>query len=264
MLGWVEMVKNFMTQTKSVSMFFSVTESASALTSLNCSGDGGQIVAIKAGRTRGRTGLAVLDGDSFMSYLASMFFSKQRLRWTINLPVCFPTDDVHLWLNGESQVGLFSCRHPWTPLTLPQSHCRMLAEDNVLSGSSLCHPALRERTLRRLSEAGSLQALIDQWGHSSLEELEAFIDTYFEMVWEQTMKSFEPTEPDRSTTEQHEVLEVDGHKDVLSSIDRRLSKLGLLEEIKRDLTELRTSVEHSRNVIQELRDKSKQDENKTC
>lgn len=205
-----------------------------------------------AGRRRGRPGLSVLDRDSLVSCLVSMLSGKDGLRWTINLPVWFPRDDLHLRLNGE--------RLPTMPLVLPQTQRRMLAEESVIGVSSLCHPALRERTLRRLSEAGGLQALIDQWGHSSLEELEAFIDSYFEMVWEQTMGS---TEPECPAAEEDAVAEEAGREEVLSSIDRKLSKLEILEEIRRDLSELRKSLELSWEAIQELREQSKQDNN-TC
>ncbi|XP_037647551.1 GTPase IMAP family member 8 [Sebastes umbrosus] len=216
-------------------------------------GNGGQIVALPAGRT----GLNSLDRASFLSCLASMFSGKEALRWTINLPVWFPADDLHL--NGERR--LFSSTHPTMLLVLPQTQRRMLAED--ISVRSLCHPAVRERTLRRLTESGGLQALMDRWDDSSLEELEAFIDSYFEMIWEQTMGSFQ--EPVCPTAEQDAAVEEEaGQQDVLSSIDRKLSKLELLEDIKRDLAELRTSLDSSWKVIQELREKSKQDENNTC
>ncbi|XP_071325306.1 GTPase IMAP family member 8 isoform X2 [Trachinotus anak] len=255
------------------------TESAAstAQTSLNCSDGadpGGQIVAVPGGRAGGRTGLTILDRDNFMSILTSVLSGKRRLRWaaaghrrlTVNLPGWFPADDPHssLRLNGESQSHLFSPTHPTMLLILPQTQSSMLTEGNVMNVHSLCHPALRERTLRRLTEAGGLQQLIDQWGDSSLEELEAFIDTYFEMVWEQTMGSFQPTECDSPATEQDAAVGEAGEEEVLSSIDKKLSKLELLEEIRSDLAELRESLEHSWKTIQELRDKSKQDPSDTC
>ncbi len=261
------MVGIFMAHLKSHFISFAVSESANstAQTSLNCPGgadNGGQIVALPAGRRGGRTGLTILDRDSFLSCLASMF-SQEGLRWTINLPVWFP-DDLHLRQNGESQAHPFFSGLPKRLLVSPQTHRSMLVEENVISVSSLCHPTLRERTLRRLTESGGLQELIDQWDHSSLEELEAFIDSYFEMVWEQTIGSLQPTEPDCPTTEWDAGFEEAGHEEVLSSIDRKLSKLELLEEIRRDIAELRTSLEHSWRAIQELREKSKQDDNNTC
>lgn len=257
-----------MAHMKSHFISFTVSDSANSTTqtSLNCPGgaaNGGQIVALPAGRTRGRTGLTILDRDSFLSCLTSML-SKEGLRWTINLPVWFPTDDLHLRQNGESQAHLFSSRLPKSLLVSPQTHRSMLVEENVTSVSSLCHPALRERTLRRLTESGGLQELIDRWDHSSLEELEAFIDSYFEMVWEQTMGSFQPTEPDRPTTEWDATVEEARQEEVLSSIDKKLSKLELLEEIRRDMAELRMSLEHNWKAIQELREKSKQDDKNTC
>ncbi|KAM9346679.1 GTPase IMAP family member 8 [Symphorus nematophorus] len=233
-----------------------LTESASctAQTSLNSSDEWGQIVALPA-RTGRRTGLTILDRDGVMCCLATVLSGKQRLRWTINLPAWLSVDDLHLRQNSDSQMQLYSSKRL---LVLPQTQRRMLAEENVMSVNSLCHPALRERTLRRLSECGGLQALIDQWtDHSSLEELEAFIDTYFELIWEQTMGSFQPTEPDCPAAEQHAVVEEEtGQEEVLLSIDKKLSKLELLEEIRRDLSELRTSLEHSWKEIQELREKN--------
>ncbi|XP_056257860.1 GTPase IMAP family member 8 [Seriola aureovittata] len=255
------------------------TESASSTTqtSLHCCGGAGadgQIVAAPVVRAGGRTALTTLDRDSFVSILSSMLSGERRLRWTaagqqrltVNLPSWFPADAPHssLTLNGESQVRLFSPTHPKMLLILPPAQNRMLTEENVMNVHSLCHPALRERTLRKLTESGGLQQLIDQWGDSSLEELEAFIDAYFEMVWEQTIGPFQPTEPDSPATEQDTAVWEAGEEEVLSSIDRKLSKLELLEEIRSDLSELRESVEHSWRIIQELRDKSEQDPNHTC
>lgn len=136
----------------------------------------------------------------------------------------------------------------------------MSAEDGIISVRCLCHPELRERAVRRLSESGGLQTLIDQWDHSSLEELEYFIDSYFEMVWEQTMGSFQAAEPGLPNAGQRAVEEA-GDEEVLSSIDRKLSKLELLDEIRTDLAELRTSLEKGWKAIQELRGKMKQHEN---
>uniref|UniRef100_UPI0037E8F39A uncharacterized protein n=1 Tax=Semicossyphus pulcher TaxID=241346 RepID=UPI0037E8F39A len=229
-------------------------------TSPNIPAYGDHMVALPAGRSGARTGLSILDRDSFTSGLASLLSGKAGQRWTINLPVWFPTDELQLRLNGESKVLLFSSRRPKMLLALPQTQRRMLAEENVFSVNSLCHPALRERTLRRPSESGSLQALIDQWDHhSSVEELEAFIDSYFEMVWEQTMESFQEPEQDAAVEETDS-----GQEEVLSSIDRKLSKLELLEEIREDLSELRKSLENSWKAIQELRVKSKQDDDNAC
>ncbi|KAK1877180.1 GTPase IMAP family member 8 [Dissostichus eleginoides] len=226
-------------------------------TSLNCSGSGGQVVAVPAGRRRRQTGPSMLDREGFMSCLSSMFSS---MRWKIIIPHLFPTDDLHL--NSERPV--FTTSHPTMLLVLPQTQHRVLDEEHAIGVQSLCRPALRERTLRRLTESGDLQALIDQWGDSSLQELEAFIDLYFEMIWQQTMGSFQ--EPHCPTAEEDPAVQEEaGQQEVLSSIDRKLSKLELLEEIRRDLAELRKSLEHSWEAIQELREKGKQDDhNNTC
>ncbi|XP_063760497.1 GTPase IMAP family member 8 isoform X2 [Eleginops maclovinus] len=224
-------------------------------TSLNCSESAGQVVAVPAGSRRRPTGHNILDRESFMYCLSSMFSS---MRWKIIMPQWFPTDDLHL--NSERPV--FTTSHPTMLLVLPQTQHRVLDEEHAISVHSLCGPALRERTLRRLTESGDLQALIDQWGDSSLQELEAFIDLYFEMIWQQTMGSFQ--EPHCPTAEEDPVVQEEaGQQELLSSIDRKLSKLELLEEIRRDLAELRTSLDHSWKAIQELREKSKQDDN-TC
>lgn len=207
------------------------------------------MVALPAERTGSWTGLAILDRDSFMSCLASMLSGKEGLRWTKYLPAWFPTDDLHLRLNGESQGHLSSTRHPTMLLVFPQTQHRMIAEQN-------------HHTHMKLAESGCLQSLIDQRDKSNLEELEAFIDTYFEMVWEQTIGSFQPAEPNSPTAEQAAVVEETGEEEVLSSIDRKLSKLELLEEIRRDLVELRKSLEHSWKATKE--EKSKQDDNNTC
>lgn len=199
-----------------------------------------------------QTGLSLLNRDTIMFCLSSMLCGKHRLRWTLNLPVWF-SEDLPLRLNGDSHPRLFSSQPPKMLLTLPETHHRTPAEEDGISVASFCHPPLRERALQRLCDSGGLQALIDRGDHSSLEDLEAFIDWYFEMVWEQTMGSWELTDP-----EQHGVVEETGHEEVLSSINRKLSKLELLDDIRKDLAELRTSLESSWKAIEELREKFKQ------
>ncbi|KAM6957171.1 GTPase IMAP family member 8-like [Aplochiton taeniatus] len=117
-----------------------------------------------------------------------------------------------------------------------------------LSGMASVHQELRvrERTLKRLVESGGLQALIDQWGDSNIEELESFIDSYFEMVWKGTMESVmvEPHDfPANDTPEQDEGEE--HAREVLSSIDKKLSKLEILEELQRDIVDLKQTGLHS-------------------
>lgn len=180
--------------------------------------------------------------------------NRRRLKWTPNLPLCFSADDLHLRTNGEILLSLFSPRRPRTVPALPPPQLGTSAEDDGVGASSLCHPALRERTLRRLAGSGDLQALIDRWDHSNLEELEAFIDLYFEMVWEQSMGSLESPEP-----EEQPVAKETGEAELLASIDRKLSKLELLEDIQKELEELRTNLEHSWKPTEER----KHDENDT-
>lgn len=233
---------------------FIATESAiypGAQPSGASSDNGGQMVARPAGRAR-QTGLSLLNRDTIMSCLSSMLCGKHRLRWTLNLPVWF-SEDLHLRLNGDSHPHLFSSRPPKTLLTLPETQHRVPAEEDAIRVASFCHPPLRERALQRLGDSRGLQALIDHEDQSSVEDLEAFIDWYFEMVWEQTMGSLELTDP-----EQHSVVEETRHEEVLSSINRKLSKLELLDDISKDLGELRTSLESSWKAIEELREKVKQ------
>lgn len=196
-----------------------------------------------------------------MSFIAFVLSGNQGLGWpVVNLPIRFPAP--HLGLNSERHTLSFTPRNQAMLLVSSEAQREMLAEEDTISVRSLCHPALREQTFRRLCESGGLQALIDQWGNSSLEELEAFIDWYFEMVWEKTMGSFQPTKPDSPSTEQNTPAVEE--EEVLSSIDRKLSKLELLEEIKSDLAELRQSLEGSWRAIQDLRDKSNQGPNGQC
>lgn len=175
--------------------------------------------------------------------------SRGRLRWTLNLPVCVSVDDLHLRTNGEGLLSLPLLRRPRTLLALPQTQHATSVEGDSVSVRSLCHPALTERTLRRLGQSGGLQALIDRWDQSNLQELEAFIDLYFEMVWEQSMGSPEFPEPGEQA-----VAKETGDEEVLSSINRKLSKLELLEEIQKELKELRTDLEHNCKLTQELKD----------
>lgn len=225
----------------------------------SCSGgpDGGaRMVALPAARTAW-TGPDILVGDALAACLASMLSGGAAARWTMNPPGWLPNDVLHLRLNCARRP--LSSKRPTMLLVAPQTQRGTLAEENGISVHSLCRPAPRERTLAGLSESGGLQALIDQWGESSLEELEAFIDSYFEMIWEKTVGSLE--EPVRPTADVGEEVEEEEEDEVLSSINRKLSKLELLDEIRRDLAELRASLENSWRAIQELRERSKQDGN---
>lgn len=164
------------------------------------------------------------------------------------MPVCFSVDDLHLRTTGESLLDLSSPRRPGMLLALPQTQLRVCADADSAGVRSLCHPALRERALRRLGRSGGLQALIDRWDHSDLQELEAFIDLHFEMVWEQSMGSPEVPELEEQSDGKT------GDEEVLSSINRKLSKLELLEEIQKELKELRTNLEPSWKLTEELRE----------
>ncbi|XP_023155289.2 GTPase IMAP family member 8 [Amphiprion ocellaris] len=230
----------------------------SATSTPNCTAAAAQTVALPAHRARRLTGFTIVD----MSYITSVLSGAEGLRWpTGNLPVRLSAP--HLKLNNFMHP-----RNQTMLLVSSQNHHSTLAEEDTISVHSLCHPVLKDRTLRRLSESGGLQMLIDQWGSSSLEELEAFIDSYFELVWEETMGSCQDAEPDCETAELdaviREVAEEEKEKEVLSSIDRKLSKLEILEEIRSDLVELKQSLESSWRAIQELGDKNKPDQDDTC
>lgn len=237
-----------------------LAESASAMPSLISAAAAGPIVALSAGRSGQQSGLR----DRGSNSLASVLNGKNRLWWTeagqmlrMNLPIRLLGEDLHtnLRLHNERQVHLLSSRNSTTVLYLPQAQGRMLTGENVNRVHSLCHPALIDRTLRRLTECGGLQALIDQWGDSSLEELEAFIDLYFEMVWDRTMgPCSQEAELDTQSRDQEQ-----SEEEVLSTICKKLSKLDLLQEIREDLVELRKSLEQSMKAIEELRGKAKHD-----
>lgn len=191
-------------------------------------------------RAMGQTGLSSR-GDVTSCLACGPSGNRRRLKWTLKLPLCFSADDLHLRTNGEILLSLFSPRRPRTVPALPPPQLGTSAEDDGVGARSLC-----QRTLQRLDGSGGLQALIDCWDHSNLKELEAFIDLYVEMVWEQSMGSPESPEP-----EEQSVAPETGEEEVLASIDRKLSKLGLLEDIQKELIELRTSLEHSLKPTEE-------------
>ncbi|XP_067333914.1 GTPase IMAP family member 8 isoform X2 [Channa argus] len=224
-----------------------------------------QIVALPAGRAGEWTGCTILERDAFMSRFAASREGLSRIKM-VNLPLWFSTVDSHghVGLNNDRGVCPLSPRHPAILLVLSQTPNGTPVEENGLSVHSLSHPALRDQTLRRLAESGGLKVLIDQCHDSSLEELEAFIDAYFEMVWKQSNGLFHMAKSDYVSTEHDVVIDEAGKEKDLSPTDRKLSKLELLEEIRNDLAELRESLEHIWNAIQDLRDRKKQDANDTC
>ncbi|CAL8274469.1 unnamed protein product [Lota lota] len=161
--------------------------------------------------------------------------------WTVS-----PHDRVEV--PSEGRVSVFSPRHRGSVLASPAHHQSALTaatEDNVMAARSPRKP--RDDALRKLFPAGDLQALIDQWGSSSLEELEAFVDAHFEMVWERARSSA----PDDDVTELGGATEEAG-QNVVSSITEKLSKLDLLEDIQRDLTEVKQSLDKCWKIMQEL------------
>lgn len=208
------------------------------------------MVALQAGRGPGRPGLTVVGGD--LSSLSSVLQGKQSLRWTLNLPVSWiSVHDLHLRLSRDVPAS-------WSTPRPPAADLLALPPPSV---STLLQPALRGRTLQRLSQTGGLQLLLDRWDGSSLEELEAFIDSYFEKVWEETMESgsMAARELDSWKPLEAEQKDEEAEEEVLSSINRKLSKLELLEEIRTELTELRTNLEQSSS--KERKGRMEKDEN---
>ncbi|CAL8287935.1 unnamed protein product [Boreogadus saida] len=124
-------------------------------------------------------------------------------------------------------------------------------EDAAAAARSPWQP--RDDALRTLFASGDLQALIDQWGSSSLEELEAFVDAHFEMVWERAMSSAAASEDD-DVTERGGATGEEGaeQSEAGSSVAEGLSKLHLLEDIQRDVTEMKQSLDKCWKVMLEL------------
>ncbi|XP_038837075.1 uncharacterized protein LOC120034548 [Salvelinus namaycush] len=200
---------------------------------------------------------SILDVEGFLSCMASVLQGNQEgLMWNmggrqtlvVNLPDCLhtgPTQSHHLRWNGQNgrkPVTLFSPGHQALLLVeQPKEPERMLVkkQEDIVDTQSLGHPRLRDRTLKEIARTGGLQALIDQWGNSNLEELESFIDSYFEMVWKKTMGSFIVEEEDCLTSNSPELNDVgedlvnNGDQEVLSSINKKLSKLDILEGLQR-------------------------------
>lgn len=168
---------------------------------------------------------------------------------TVNLPAWTFVEAL------QENTRFYEERPTNSAMVLFPPHAQSSTEIPLSSVRALCHPMFIDRTLRRLTEYGGLQNIIDQWGNSSLEELEAFIDLYFETLWEQTMGSCLETEQGSLTTEGVEAEE----EEVLTEINCKLSKLDVLEEIKEDMAELKRSIELCVKAIEELRRKINED-----
>ncbi len=141
---------------------------------------------------------------------------------------------------------------------------------NESQGERFCGPSLpyyqrntpytaqtvKERAFMDFIQSENLHNLIDQWGDSNIEELEAFIDSYFEMVWQEAMNEPKCSSMTPINSEGSGITENDqGH---LASIDRKLSKLDILEGVQRDLQELKQTIKHCSKIFQELKDRSKE------
>ncbi|KAK0137784.1 GTPase IMAP family member 8 [Merluccius polli] len=191
--------------------------------------------------------------------------SDKMLRWTLrDMKTVMEILPQWSWISSpcnrteatsEGQGSVYSPRHRGSLLASHAHHqsTPVAAREDVMAARSLWQP--RDYTLKKLLEAGDLQALMDQWGSSSLEELEAFVDAYFEMVWEQAMclaPAEDFTEPGAATEE--------AEHSAASSIAEKLSKLDLLEDIQRDLTEIKQSVDKCWKITQELMEAHKGNE----
>ncbi|XP_057716657.1 GTPase IMAP family member 8 [Corythoichthys intestinalis] len=128
------------------------------------------------------------------------------------------------WLHADQP------RLPTMLLVLPQFRLGLLPEIHAQPELALCSQS-------------------EDW--SSLEDLEAFIDSYFDTLLEWKALISPPPPP------RHEGATAAPRSGdlLLSSIERKLSKLDLLEEIREDLAEVRRSLERSWTLIQELRSK---------
>ncbi|XP_043092242.1 GTPase IMAP family member 8 [Puntigrus tetrazona] len=114
----------------------------------------------------------------------------------------------------------------------------------------------KERAFMDFVQSENLQKLIDQWGNSNIDELEAFIDSYFEMVWQEAMNEPKCSSMTPTDSESSGITENDqGH---LASIDRKLSKLDILEGVQRDLQELKQTIKHCSRIFQEMKDRGKE------
>ncbi|KAJ7989577.1 hypothetical protein DPEC_G00305980 [Dallia pectoralis] len=228
-----------------------------------------------------RVNRSILDVQRFLLSMAIVFQSHQKeLRWNmdggrtlvVNLPdwlqIAF-SPSHHGRQNGQKAMNTVSNFFPGrqaVPLQIPgeqpEEPLRVLVEpENIMNVQS---PARHSGTLLKdTGRTGDQQTLIDQWGNSNLEELESFIDSYFETVWKETMGSFNVEKEDYLTRNSPELGNVAqdsvdvGSQDILSSIEKKLSKLDILDCVQRDLLELRQSLDRSCSLIQELSEKSK-------
>lgn len=160
------------------------------------------------------------------------------------------------------ETGSLAVRHV-SPTEQPMNVQRLFRNES--QEERFCGPALlyyhsntpctaqtaKERAFMDFVQSENLQNLIEQWGDSNIEELEAFIDSYFEMVWQEKCSSMTTINCESSGINEND----QGH---LASIDRKLSKLDILEGVQRELRELKQSIRHCRRMFEELKDRSKE------
>ncbi|KAL0993266.1 hypothetical protein UPYG_G00105390 [Umbra pygmaea] len=222
------------------------------------------------GRT-GRANQSILDLEGFQLSMARVLQRKQESqRWNMGSKqtlVLNLSDWLHTGCpqrqyrrqNGQKSVNSVRPLSPghqallfFIPVEQPQEPERTPVDQEDITA------------LMELSRTGGLQAAIDQWGSSNLDELESFIDFYFEMVWKETRGSFMAEKQDCFTNNSPEMddgygedILGEGRQKILSSIEQKLSKLDILESMQRDLLELKKSLDHSCSIIQDLSNRRK-------
>jgi len=249
---------------------------------LDCAADTGVSCRVVARPQKARSALNIyLDMNSHTSSAVSGLRGDKVLRWTLGdlktlmgiLPnwsdIGSPLGYMEAPSNGRVSKFSPGCLVVGSPLASPTAHHhhhqRALAvarEDAPATARSLWQP--RDDTLKKLLEAGDMQALIDQWGSRSLVELEAFVDAHFEMVWMRALweQEHEAMCPAPAAADDDDDDDVTGagvaraaegaEPSAVSAIAERLCKLDLLEEIQRDLVEIKSSLAKCWNIMQEL------------
>ncbi|XP_028810075.1 GTPase IMAP family member 8 [Denticeps clupeoides] len=99
--------------------------------------------------------------------------------------------------------------------------------------------------------SGDLQAAIDYFGCESVDELESFIDYYHELILEDSAAVSSAKQSSACSSGNDVSM---GKDSLLSSIDQKLSKLDILEPMKKDLLEMKHILESSCKILLELKD----------
>ncbi|KAK2893040.1 hypothetical protein Q8A67_013028 [Cirrhinus molitorella] len=193
----------------------------------------------------------------------------QRIVVVLNIPEWFHPNEPWIGVDrtDRPETGSLAAFH------VPRNEQPMNVQQlfrNESQGERLCGPShpfyhwntlhtahtAKERAIMDFVQSENLQNLIDQWGDSNIEELEAFIDSYFEMVWQEARNEPESSRMAPINCECSGITEND--QGYLASIDRKLSKLDILEGVQRDLRELNQTIKHCSTIFQELKDRTKE------